>query len=514
MSGVRIATAIACVALVLVGALLVLDAERHGHDDPRLVAPDLGGDASPGMTLDAPAGPLATPDAAASRTSDLLAPLRDSEPEPLALSTIELSGVVLDELGAPIPGARRVALSWTGLPGKVLDLDADGGFTLSVPRDRETRVHVSALGHLDCNASFVPPQDEPSARVELRLRRTGRVEGRVLFSGAFVAPGVPVRIEAGTLPDVPRLRPGALVFASTAPLALTTKSDGAGRFAFELPPVACLVTPNPRGAPAGRDTRDAVVRRWDDPAAPRAPDPGAVVVVPAVGSILGCDLFVPTQPGLEGRVLADRAGVPGVTLELMRTDGESYGDIQRSVTRADGGFVFERVDPGRYRLATIVPGTARVRDVVALEVVDGRREWVELDVSGVRVVLDAVDARDGARVRPVLFDLVPVGAIDPHVRLDRFVLADDSVDDGVLDPLPPGTYRVSAVELDGDAAQSARFAIAPSAAVSRPVTVEEPDTATLVGLMASSPGRRAPAGLVEVFADPGHGIQRIVLELR
>ena len=318
-----------------------------------------------------------------------------------------VAGVVTDERGQPVPGARVYASNW---PGRTVVTREDGSYDLRFVVEGENRILAEAEGF-----------------------GTG-------FFGASFGWGkpVPVHVVAGrTLPDVDLVLVPAIVAAGRVvdgdgqPLAgvrvesivgpclgraVTAMTDAGGRFAV-----------GPYATTDGRGIRLSFA-----------------LAGYAVDSV---SVDAPAQPGTFdlGDVTARRCGgISGVVLDV---DGEPLGRCRVEVapgggaalTGPDGTFALEGLAPGLAQVQATAWSPLRRSDSVSVTLKPGARE------AGLVVRLEAVSAIRG---RVVSADGKPrsamVVAAAPSDDGDRIVARTVTDDAGAFDlvDLPEGTYRV------------------------------------------------------------------------
>ena len=232
-----------------------------------------------------------------------------------------LEVLVVDDLGAPVPGARVRA-------GRGLAATADGrGLALldGLAAGRALELEAEAPGHLPARSRLEPPAP---ARTRLALRRAFAVTGRLLAPGGRPAEGGSVRVRTG---------------ATMRDEALSAEA----RFELDLEPGVeaelDLVSPA---------TRELTVR----------------VAAGAAGERrdLG-DLAAPAGLTVTGRIVDARDGapVPGATVWAPRPASGGPllawvdGDLLEARSGADGGFRLAGLAPQPAALRVEAPGYAR-----------------------------------------------------------------------------------------------------------------------------------------------------------
>ena len=259
-----------------------------------------------------------------------------------------LTGIVFDSTSMqPLPGAR-VAVLGTNVLG---DADGKGHFSLKGIPDGSYWV---SFFHPRLQALGVSP---PSRQVAFRSGQTADVvlavpSDRTLLLGWCMAEqvGPTFGAVAGTVVDsltgVPL--PGALVQAQLAsrrpgdPPPVEVKTDDSGYYRL------CTV-------PAGRDVRiQAHFGQSDGRTA-------IVSVEPRGAEIKDLVLLMSAEGTLVGRVLDYATGkpLPGAEVMVLGTDA-------RQLTDADGGFVLEKLPPGRHLVATEFLGYEQRTDSVTV----------------------------------------------------------------------------------------------------------------------------------------------------
>jgi hypothetical protein len=266
-----------------------------------------------------------------------------------------VSGRVLDERGAPLPGAR---VSVTPQVGVFAETDGAGGFTLALPPGAYT-LAANAPGFatqavpVTVGAASPPP-------IEIRLAGgNGTVEGLALDSGRRPLARA-------------RVRAFAQDARGGAPVAVTT-TDAGGHFKLTRLPARAL---------------------WVEVDHPSYPVTGA----PATAGT-PVELTAPIPGGIEGEV---REHVTGGPVPRARVEAAGPDDQKASaVTGKTGGGAFRllRLRPGRWTVTATAPGfrpATREVEVTAGTILTREVEVTagtilgEASVKGVRIELDAV----------------------------------------------------------------------------------------------------------------------------
>lgn len=281
-----------------------------------------------------------------------------------------LSGIVIDEAGAPIEGAVvAVRDEWLGevnpesLPNKSYTDGAGQWYISSLP-DGDHTIICSVPGYLIIERSgIVVAEGRNTANIELQM-----VKGAVLSGQVTSMDGQPIE--------------GARIVAidtSDGLRKLTRSTDLTGHFHFDnlgRYPVDLVV----------EKSGYAEIRLFEQPV-----DQEQLVVIRLEG--LG---------GIRGTVL-DETGKPlrafSVSPRIIEGDREVTRVPSRTFQSEDGRYDFDGLQPGTYNVLVGAPGFAQ--DVIE-NVVVRSNQWVELPTSvlgqGGRVLGQIVDANSGQPV--------------------------------------------------------------------------------------------------------------------
>jgi len=237
----------------------------------------------------------------------------------------EVSGRVVDSLGAPVAGA---SLSLRPAPGEgeasmIFRPDsravsaADGSFLLQGVPDGEYRLLGTRQGFAPATMPEIRVDGAPVAGLELRLGPGTVIRGRLLGFDPLAASRVKV-----------------WAFSPDAAASLEGVVDPAGTYRIQD------AAPGQWDLAAYFGTTGVVTARVEV-------SPGEVEVVQ--------DLEFPSGFTLTGRVLLDRSPLSGAQVLVHSTDPEKPGGGQRE-TAHDGTFRLERLPAGTYELVVMLPG--------------------------------------------------------------------------------------------------------------------------------------------------------------
>ncbi len=262
-----------------------------------------------------------------------------------------LSGVVLDEGGGAIPGARVVATlgyPWematsVSHPARAYETvaDAEGRYRLTL-EPREYVLQASASGYAPTETTAAVTREVVR---DLRLAPAARIFGRVVERSS----GEPV---GGAAVDL-MIRDAQGLRRSSE----TRRTDAEGRFGFD----------------------DVVAGTYQVVARDRERNlggSGPVVTAIPTGSTTGIEVALDPAALIAGRLI-DGAGqpVPGAELLLHPTDRGQVG-FSRILTADDGSFQVGGILPGRYRL--LARGGEGVRSETTIDIVNERRKDVTI----------------------------------------------------------------------------------------------------------------------------------------
>jgi Carboxypeptidase regulatory-like domain len=263
-------------------------------------------------------------------------------------SGFRVAGRVVDEAGAPIPGAT-VEVS---AASDVLSDDAGRFLVKDVapdPADTVVQATARAPWRVRATADVIVPRDVTALpSVELRLAGSGRIEGRLLQSDG--APAVMARVDAGFLMDAGT--------DSQATSNLDTSTDEHGAFAIDhvpagrylvraggkVPHLISMAYSLESGGGGGISLTTGEFQQGE-----RDPEVWAPDVLVEAGRTTRLDLVLPVGARLAGRVL-DSAGAPvaGAHVLLERLARWPTPDINgSSITSRDGMRIEARGSDGK-----------------------------------------------------------------------------------------------------------------------------------------------------------------------
>ncbi len=241
-------------------------------------------------------------------------------------------GTVSDAKGAPVPGA----LVWSeGSPSTpCAKAGAEGGFRIRLPAGGKARLRATAADHLPSEPREPPSPGKDDAPLVLRIEPAGSIAGQVVDAADHPL----ARVQITALPA----QVDELSTFSTA----WSRADGRFRFSRLSPGTLYEVTAAQEGfAPAS--TKAGALPPG------RPPAPVRIVLE------RGATAF--------GRVL-DREGKPVQGAELTldpanegMLDGHIInfqGSVSQATSNAKGSFVFQHLNPGRFRLRVTRKGFA------------------------------------------------------------------------------------------------------------------------------------------------------------
>ena len=271
---------------------------------------------------------------------------------------VALNGSVLDENGAPMPGARIEARQTDSQTPAVTTVAGEGGkFTVFLPRGVASLVAHAPRRAPEVRDGIVLDPQAPPAPLELRLLKAdatveGSVrdpQGRPAYRARVLA--FPLRAGAGT-PDG-----GAPVDTSQSQPLAVASTDRSGRFRLQNVPRQPFLV----------EARHAA---WPSRAAVATPGQDVYLELPRPGAIEG-----------EVRDRSSGAYVSSYRLEALGPDGRAAMDIRT----IGAGFELKGLLPGRWRLRVHAPGFAAVERVV--DVPPGASR-TEASVRGLRIELN------------------------------------------------------------------------------------------------------------------------------
>lgn len=341
-------------------------------------------------------------------------------------------GSVLDDAGNPIPGALVLSEQDTPTDGLMLDNSEhiywlpiqarsgpDGRFELAHLTAGMRTLRASALGYSTAWLDGLSVPAKAGAELEelvFTLGPGGTIAGRV--TRADGGPWAEATLVCVTMDQVQRARTNFGI----------AHTDADGRYRFEHVPATTMIV---------------VLLRSDE-----QPDVRPVQVVEDETATANFDS---ERRGirLHGRVL-DRAGQPVALRNIGLFDAETASwnqDWVASSTRADGSYVFDGVQPGRYQLLLIDDMGRGLHGVDELELAAGTPD-VEHDVHvpGGRLAVTVRKAEDGSEVG---FSALIVVRVEPDGRGGQreFFAAYGPTDEHgryTFDDMLPGSYRIVA----------------------------------------------------------------------
>lgn len=419
----------AVVGLAALAGLVVLALAIGGSDAPPPVVED---DESPGA---APTDPRRAPVAPEPAPTTGSAGLSPAEPGPAPTSSRSIAGLVRDDTGVAVRGARIVASRIRGIGNAAAVTDARGRFRLVDIDETTYRLTIRAPGHV---VLTVEPVLGGREDVAIELPRSGGIVGRITDA------------------------------SSGEPIAQCT--------------VMLFVASGDRYAA----TRDS--RRRADEGRYRFTDlnPGRYRVAIDAGAWVAPPRDVAIEPGMTRRI--DFAAKPGGTIRgdvrtdagtavvgarvaaiAIGPDGAPDPATRRhdAIVEPDAGFVVPGLSRGSYRLEASAPGHCPVpHPLVAVD--PGQSIVVSLRVvAGAHVRLHVTDARDRPIVGSVRWRIVDRldrthrGEASPASRPDvPLPVALPPTDAGLRTdaPVAPGDATVH-VEADGYRATTQRAQI-------------------------------------------------------
>ncbi len=270
---------------------------------------------------------------------------------------VALNGVILDENGSPLPGARIEARQADSRTPPVTTVAGDGGkFTVFLPRGVATLMANAPRRAPEVRDGIVLDPKAPPPPLEVRLLKADAVvegsvrdpQGRPAHRARVLA--FPLRDGSGT-PDG-----GAPVDTSQSQPLAVTSTDRSGRFRLQNVPRQPFLV----------EARHAA---WPARSAVATPGQDVYLELPRPGAIDG-----------EVRDRSSGAYVATYRLEALGPDGRAAVDIRT----IGAGFELKGLMPGRWRLRVHAPGFAPVERMV--DVPPGASR-TEASVRGLRIEL-------------------------------------------------------------------------------------------------------------------------------
>ncbi len=374
-----------------------------------------------------------------------LPPMAESPPPPTPGGAADLTALVVDEAGAPVPGAT-VTTAADGVPAAARSAETGPDGRAAFPGlPAGVKVSVNATG----GRTRIPATevadlaDGRPAEVRLVLKEGGAVSGTVLGRGAPVTGAYTVTLvpEApGSAPWSVRVGRGGQMSVSASPVASRRFPAGTAVFGID-------------GVPAGKYLARASAEGYVE---------GESEPFEVVAGAITDGVTIPLDPGgrITGLVVRTLTGEPVAGAEIAASmSGGLEGDL-RLVNRRRSGFRMltpgdrsAKSDPqGRFVLDGLPPGTysvtASAQDLASTEA-DGIEVRENAEVSGVLLSLGeggtitgTIYGPDG---QPVPGGEVLIAPVQKHVRIygdfgDRVKADENGV--YVAEHLEPGTWQV------------------------------------------------------------------------
>ncbi|MGE3163498.1 MAG: carboxypeptidase regulatory-like domain-containing protein [Planctomycetota bacterium] len=251
-----------------------------------------------------------------------------------------LSGIVIDDLGQPVPGANIQAVSLTGGGLQVTSAEADGRFRMEVTGSGSFHVTAEAKGF-----GGASEQAEPGTTgLTLVLSRLAHVSGRVLLPDGAV-PGLVFRVSAERVEPEgdPTARLRRVQFQGE------DSADGKPDGTFTLADVDVgrirLVATVPGFAPTASHEFEVAAGSFVE---------GIEFTVTRGGVVAGSVQLTTGQPLSGARVILV-ADDTSEAEEAMRLFMPGMGGQEFELTDMDGRFEIARVTPGAYRISATHP---------------------------------------------------------------------------------------------------------------------------------------------------------------
>ena len=297
----------------------------------------------------------------------------ESEPQSARVGSATVSGVVVDDSGAPLAGAQVFITNEANQLPWTASTDATGKFRIEKLPAGQYQLGAAKEGYLSAYFADAPPPwgvtkvmvaaQSNLAALEVRLPRSASVEGTLVDADGRPLAGHDVRIRA-----VGRLTGSVIVSGSVG----TARTDANGRYrleqldAGEYTLVARFTSPKPAGAQP-----DNIQSVFYFPAAAKLSDARTFKL--ACGERrTGVDIRASRQPftRIEGHVIHAGAAPP-LRLDVLLFDADAtlpFGEDRTTDTDASGRFAFDGVPPGRFvvvaQTALRPPGSPATRDPI------------------------------------------------------------------------------------------------------------------------------------------------------
>jgi hypothetical protein len=273
----------------------------------------------------------------------LLAPQRPST------GPAGLEGRVVDDVKAPVDGARVFATSVESGPRVEVVTDRNGRFRFSNLPVGRYRVHAEKLGYVVnlLNAGVVTTLTEPVGGLELTLYKAGIIAGQVVDERGNPLPRTVIQA----------LRKVSTT-GSTGSQGPPPMTDDRGEFRVPVMAGEYVVMAQPRGRTPGNSREEVLLPTYY----PSTTNQTSASPVTVRAGQTTAGVYIVVQSGQAYRVsgvVVDEQGRPqrGAFVTLVRQIIAGQMSMQAATTgtnaRADGSFVIEGVPPGRYQLTSV-----------------------------------------------------------------------------------------------------------------------------------------------------------------